>query len=69
MAASVKNQVHCFDLVPLSPRVTVCDMAKVRGSPGAGRAGRRDRDPEGPVRGGGSTGVSARKLGLCLGHG
>ncbi|XP_063249450.1 LOW QUALITY PROTEIN: ribosomal RNA-processing protein 8 [Prinia subflava] len=29
LAASVKNQVHCFDLVPLSPRVTVCDMAKV----------------------------------------
>ncbi|NXM95839.1 RRP8 protein, partial [Sylvia borin] len=29
LAASVKNQVHCFDLVPLHPRVTVCDMAKV----------------------------------------
>ncbi|XP_062370973.1 ribosomal RNA-processing protein 8 [Cinclus cinclus] len=29
LAASVKNQVHCFDLVPLCPRVTVCDMAKV----------------------------------------
>ncbi|KAI1241395.1 hypothetical protein IHE44_0004867 [Lamprotornis superbus] len=29
LAASVRNQVHCFDLVPLSPRVTVCDMAKV----------------------------------------
>ncbi|NXM60049.1 RRP8 protein, partial [Illadopsis cleaveri] len=29
LANSVKNQVHCFDLVPLSPRVTVCDMAKV----------------------------------------
>ncbi|XP_016160569.1 PREDICTED: ribosomal RNA-processing protein 8, partial [Ficedula albicollis] len=29
LAASVKNQVHCFDLVALSPRVTVCDMAKV----------------------------------------
>lgn len=33
LAASVKNQVHCFDLVPLSPRVTVCDMAKVLGAP------------------------------------
>ncbi|NXY81412.1 RRP8 protein, partial [Alcedo cyanopectus] len=29
LAASVKNKVHCFDLVPLSPRVTVCDMAQV----------------------------------------
>ncbi|XP_017692926.1 PREDICTED: ribosomal RNA-processing protein 8, partial [Lepidothrix coronata] len=29
LAASVRNQVHCFDLVPLSPRVTVCDMAEV----------------------------------------
>ncbi|NXG99103.1 RRP8 protein, partial [Loxia leucoptera] len=29
LASSIKNQVHCFDLVPLSPRVTVCDMAKV----------------------------------------
>ncbi|XP_027564651.1 ribosomal RNA-processing protein 8 [Neopelma chrysocephalum] len=29
LATSVKNRVHCFDLVPLSPRVTVCDMAEV----------------------------------------
>ncbi|NXC23387.1 RRP8 protein, partial [Corythaeola cristata] len=29
IASSVRNKVHCFDLVPLSPRVTVCDMAKV----------------------------------------
>ncbi|KAM6226050.1 ribosomal RNA-processing protein 8, partial [Porphyrio hochstetteri] len=29
IAASVRNQVHCFDLVPLSPLVTVCDMAEV----------------------------------------
>ncbi|NXF40136.1 RRP8 protein, partial [Nyctibius bracteatus] len=29
IARSVKNKVHCFDLVPLSPLVTVCDMAKV----------------------------------------
>ncbi|NXX20839.1 RRP8 protein, partial [Podargus strigoides] len=29
LASSVKNKVHCFDLVALSPRVTVCDMAQV----------------------------------------
>ncbi|OPJ72533.1 ribosomal RNA-processing protein 8 [Patagioenas fasciata monilis] len=29
IASSIKNKVHCFDLVPLSPLVTVCDMAKV----------------------------------------
>ncbi|NXG58517.1 RRP8 protein, partial [Hemiprocne comata] len=29
LARSLRNRVHCFDLVPLSPRVTVCDMAKV----------------------------------------
>ncbi|KAF1421085.1 Ribosomal RNA-processing protein 8, partial [Spheniscus magellanicus] len=29
IASSVKNKVHSFDLVPLSPLVTVCDMAKV----------------------------------------
>ncbi|NXA43661.1 RRP8 protein, partial [Eudromia elegans] len=29
LASSVRNKVHCFDLVALSPRVTVCDMAKV----------------------------------------
>eukprot|EP00076_Gallus_gallus_P048879 XP_423009.4 ribosomal RNA-processing protein 8 [Gallus gallus] len=29
IASSVRNKVHCFDLVPLSPLVTVCDMAKV----------------------------------------
>ncbi|NXV82969.1 RRP8 protein, partial [Atlantisia rogersi] len=29
IAGSVRNKVHCFDLVPLSPRVTVCDMAEV----------------------------------------
>ncbi|NXL39578.1 RRP8 protein, partial [Glaucidium brasilianum] len=29
LASSVRNKVHCFDLVPLSPLVTVCDMAKV----------------------------------------
>ncbi|KAM6140419.1 ribosomal RNA-processing protein 8 [Pterocles gutturalis] len=29
LAASVRNTVHCFDLVPLSPHVTVCDMAQV----------------------------------------
>ncbi|NXC50599.1 RRP8 protein, partial [Penelope pileata] len=29
IASSVRNKVHCFDVVPLSPRVTVCDMAKV----------------------------------------
>ncbi|NXI45800.1 RRP8 protein, partial [Galbula dea] len=29
IAKSIRNKVHCFDLVPLSPQVTVCDMAKV----------------------------------------
>ncbi|XP_074866191.1 ribosomal RNA-processing protein 8 isoform X2 [Carettochelys insculpta] len=29
IATSVKNKVHSFDLVALSPHVTVCDMAKV----------------------------------------
>ncbi|XP_074996671.1 ribosomal RNA-processing protein 8 isoform X2 [Calonectris borealis] len=29
IASSIKNKVHSFDLVPLSPLVTVCDMAKV----------------------------------------
>ncbi|TFJ97837.1 myc-associated zinc finger protein [Platysternon megacephalum] len=29
IATSVRNKVHSFDLVALSPRVTVCDMAKV----------------------------------------
>ncbi|NXV24083.1 RRP8 protein, partial [Cepphus grylle] len=29
LANSVRNKVHCFDLVPLSPLVTICDMAKV----------------------------------------
>ncbi|XP_075270016.1 ribosomal RNA-processing protein 8 [Opisthocomus hoazin] len=29
LARSVRNKVHCFDLAPLSPRVTVCDMAEV----------------------------------------
>ncbi|XP_067420740.1 ribosomal RNA-processing protein 8 [Emydura macquarii macquarii] len=29
VASSVRNKVHSFDLVALSPRVTVCDMAKV----------------------------------------
>ncbi|XP_033930417.1 ribosomal RNA-processing protein 8 [Melopsittacus undulatus] len=29
LAKSIKNKVHSFDLVPLSPEVTVCDMAKV----------------------------------------
>ncbi|NXD72630.1 RRP8 protein, partial [Eolophus roseicapillus] len=29
LAKSIKNRVHSFDLVPLSPQVTVCDMAKV----------------------------------------
>ncbi|XP_075347576.1 ribosomal RNA-processing protein 8 isoform X3 [Mycteria americana] len=28
IASSVRNKVHSFDLVPLSPLVTVCDMAK-----------------------------------------
>lgn len=60
LAASVRNQVHCFDLVPLSPRVTVCDMAKVLGAPrgreGCCWAGSRwgDRDPRVPC-GRGST--------------
>ncbi|XP_053163658.1 ribosomal RNA-processing protein 8 [Hemicordylus capensis] len=29
LAQSVRNKVHCFDLVALDPRVTVCDMAQV----------------------------------------
>ncbi|XP_063162159.1 ribosomal RNA-processing protein 8 isoform X2 [Candoia aspera] len=29
LARSIPNQVHCFDLVALDPRVTVCDMAQV----------------------------------------
>ncbi|XP_074672772.1 ribosomal RNA-processing protein 8 isoform X1 [Strix aluco] len=29
IASSVRNKVHSFDLVPLSPLVTVCDMAEV----------------------------------------
>ncbi|XP_068026268.1 ribosomal RNA-processing protein 8 isoform X2 [Melanerpes formicivorus] len=29
VARSVPNKVHCFDLLPLCPRVTVCDMAQV----------------------------------------
>ncbi|NXX49862.1 RRP8 protein, partial [Tricholaema leucomelas] len=29
VARSVPNRVHCFDLLPLCPRVTVCDMAQV----------------------------------------
>ncbi|XP_065267714.1 ribosomal RNA-processing protein 8 [Emys orbicularis] len=29
IATSVRNKVHSFDLVALSPRVTACDMAKV----------------------------------------
>ncbi|KAM9388383.1 ribosomal RNA-processing protein 8 [Phaethornis superciliosus] len=29
LACGVRNRVHCFDLLPLSPRVTVCDMAQV----------------------------------------
>ncbi|XP_049679132.1 ribosomal RNA-processing protein 8 isoform X1 [Accipiter gentilis] len=29
IASSIRNKVHSFDLVPLSPLVTVCDMAKV----------------------------------------
>ncbi|XP_066475355.1 ribosomal RNA-processing protein 8 [Tiliqua scincoides] len=29
LAHSVRNKVHCFDLVALDPRVTVCDMAQV----------------------------------------
>ncbi|KAM9170763.1 ribosomal RNA-processing protein 8 [Pangshura tecta] len=29
IATSVRNKVHSFDLVALSPHVTVCDMAKV----------------------------------------
>lgn len=34
IASSIRNKVHSFDLVPLSPLVTVCDMAKV-GGPGS----------------------------------
>nr|KAF6394637.1 ribosomal RNA processing 8 [Molossus molossus] len=29
LASSIRNPVHCFDLVSLDPRVTVCDMAQV----------------------------------------
>ncbi|CAI5773774.1 RNA-processing 8 [Podarcis lilfordi] len=29
LARSVRNKVHCFDLVALDPRVMVCDMAQV----------------------------------------
>ncbi|XP_045146475.1 ribosomal RNA-processing protein 8 isoform X2 [Echinops telfairi] len=29
LASSIRNPVHCFDLAPLDPRVTVCDMAQV----------------------------------------
>ncbi|XP_061485745.1 ribosomal RNA-processing protein 8 [Rhineura floridana] len=29
LARSLRNRVHCFDLVALDPRVTVCDMAQV----------------------------------------
>ncbi|NWV00828.1 RRP8 protein, partial [Upupa epops] len=29
IARGVRNKVHCFDLLPLCPRVTVCDMAQV----------------------------------------
>uniref|UniRef100_A0A8C5L3A9 Ribosomal RNA-processing protein 8 n=1 Tax=Jaculus jaculus TaxID=51337 RepID=A0A8C5L3A9_JACJA len=29
LASSVRNPMHCFDLVSLDPRVTVCDMAQV----------------------------------------
>ncbi|KAJ7320443.1 hypothetical protein JRQ81_019954 [Phrynocephalus forsythii] len=29
LARSLRNKVHCFDLVALDPRVTVCDMAQV----------------------------------------
>nr|XP_028581288.1 ribosomal RNA-processing protein 8 isoform X2 [Podarcis muralis] len=29
LARSVRNKVHCFDLVALDPRVIVCDMAQV----------------------------------------
>ncbi|NXW48110.1 RRP8 protein, partial [Nyctiprogne leucopyga] len=36
IARSVKNEVHSFDLVPLSPRVTVCDMAEHRCHSGLG---------------------------------
>lgn len=39
IASSIRNKVHSFDLVPLSPLVTVCDMAKV-GGPGGTRRGR-----------------------------
>ncbi|KAM6438966.1 LOW QUALITY PROTEIN: ribosomal RNA-processing protein 8 [Rhynochetos jubatus] len=35
LARAVKNRVHCFDLAPLSPRVTVCDMAQVPLAAGA----------------------------------
>lgn len=39
IASSIKNKVHSFDLVPLSPLVTVCDMAKVGGDTGSMRRG------------------------------
>ncbi|XP_042316189.1 ribosomal RNA-processing protein 8 [Sceloporus undulatus] len=29
LARNLRNRVHCFDLVALDPRVTVCDMAQV----------------------------------------
>ncbi|XP_033001597.1 ribosomal RNA-processing protein 8 [Lacerta agilis] len=29
LARSVRNKVHCFDLVALDPRIIVCDMAQV----------------------------------------
>ncbi|XP_054829249.1 ribosomal RNA-processing protein 8 [Eublepharis macularius] len=29
LARSIRNPVHCFDVVALDPRVTVCDMAQV----------------------------------------
>nr|XP_056714394.1 ribosomal RNA-processing protein 8 [Euleptes europaea] len=29
LARSLRNKVHCLDVVALDPRVTVCDMAKV----------------------------------------
>nr|XP_020647533.1 ribosomal RNA-processing protein 8 [Pogona vitticeps] len=29
LARSLRNKVHCFDLVALDPQVTVCDMAQV----------------------------------------
>ncbi|XP_015274469.1 PREDICTED: ribosomal RNA-processing protein 8, partial [Gekko japonicus] len=29
LARSIRNKVHCFDVVALDPRVTVCDMSQV----------------------------------------